>query len=253
MRRQLDPSQRQLNISYNIVPDIQRTKHCRKTLQEIELRPRTAITFTFRGSSAVVGPLSESLYCEARVGKEKHTRQVFQVRYPRRLPGAHGSGGTDLQTLTHKGLHGVDVRLRTGALPRATAVELRAPARAGHRFLRCECRCRRHENRSLQIVIASCSMCCAFIHAILLLNMVFSREPDGHFRECYHALKCPLIRSRDKESMMWRSFLSAFGIAGLKCIMIFLIVVPSLFMPNDIVRVIAKTPTFHTTTILMSD
>ncbi len=47
--------------------------------QEIELRPRTAITFTFRGSSAAVGRLSESLCCEARVGKEKNTRQVFRT------------------------------------------------------------------------------------------------------------------------------------------------------------------------------
>ena len=46
---------------------------------EIELRPRTAITFTFRGSSPVVGRLSESLCCEARVGKEKQTRQVFRT------------------------------------------------------------------------------------------------------------------------------------------------------------------------------
>lgn len=47
--------------------------------QEIELRPRTAITFTFRGSSPGVGRLSESLCCEARVGKEKQTRQVFRT------------------------------------------------------------------------------------------------------------------------------------------------------------------------------
>lgn len=47
--------------------------------QEIELRPRTAITFTFRGSSPVVGRLSETLFCEARVGKEKQTRQVFRT------------------------------------------------------------------------------------------------------------------------------------------------------------------------------
>lgn len=47
--------------------------------QEIELRPRTAITFTFRGTSPAIGRASESLYCEARVGKEKHTRQVFKT------------------------------------------------------------------------------------------------------------------------------------------------------------------------------
>lgn len=47
--------------------------------QEIELRPRTAITFAFRGSSPTVGRLSESLYCEAKVGKEKQTRQVFKA------------------------------------------------------------------------------------------------------------------------------------------------------------------------------
>ena len=50
------------------------------TKQEIELRPRTAITFTFRGASTAVGRLSESLYCESRVGKEKLTRQVFKVK-----------------------------------------------------------------------------------------------------------------------------------------------------------------------------
>lgn len=47
--------------------------------QEIELRPRTAITFTFRGSSSAAGRASESLCCEARVGKEKSARQVFKT------------------------------------------------------------------------------------------------------------------------------------------------------------------------------
>lgn len=51
----------------------------RRYLKEIELRPRTAITFTFRGSNSTVGRLSESLCCETRVGKEKQTRQVFKV------------------------------------------------------------------------------------------------------------------------------------------------------------------------------
>jgi hydrocephalus-inducing protein len=47
---------------------------------EIELRPRTAVTFTFRGSSAVCGTITETLVCQALVGKEKTPpKQVFKT------------------------------------------------------------------------------------------------------------------------------------------------------------------------------
>jgi hydrocephalus-inducing protein len=47
---------------------------------EIELRPRTAVTFTFRGTSAVCGTITETLVCQALVGKEKTPpKQVFKT------------------------------------------------------------------------------------------------------------------------------------------------------------------------------
>ncbi|CAM9191035.1 unnamed protein product, partial [Phaeothamnion confervicola] len=47
--------------------------------EEIELRPRTAITFTFRGQRAAVGRAIEAFACESRVGKDKAARVVFRT------------------------------------------------------------------------------------------------------------------------------------------------------------------------------
>ncbi|CAM9551896.1 unnamed protein product [Chrysoparadoxa australica] len=47
--------------------------------EEVELRPRTAITFTFKGSSTALGSIMEAMVCEIRVGKEKVVRPVFNT------------------------------------------------------------------------------------------------------------------------------------------------------------------------------
>ena len=49
------------------------------TPEEIELRPRTAVTFTFRGFSAKKGSVQEKLVCESRVGKDKNAKPVFNT------------------------------------------------------------------------------------------------------------------------------------------------------------------------------
>jgi len=46
---------------------------------EVELRPRTAVTFTFRGYSMKSGYINENLICEAKVGKEKNSKVVFKT------------------------------------------------------------------------------------------------------------------------------------------------------------------------------
>jgi len=49
------------------------------TPEEIELRPRTAIVFTFRGYITACGPISEMLVCESRMGKDKLSKPVFET------------------------------------------------------------------------------------------------------------------------------------------------------------------------------
>ena len=48
--------------------------------EEAELRPRTAMTFTFHGLSARCGAISEQLVCESKVGKEKGAKAVFRTQ-----------------------------------------------------------------------------------------------------------------------------------------------------------------------------
>lgn len=47
--------------------------------EEITLRPRTATTFTFKGSSANVGSVSEKFVLESRVGKERDMKQIVET------------------------------------------------------------------------------------------------------------------------------------------------------------------------------
>ncbi|CAM9222413.1 unnamed protein product, partial [Heterosigma akashiwo] len=49
------------------------------TPEEVELRPRTAIVFTFRGFVAQPGAASEVLVCESKVGKDKQAKVVFET------------------------------------------------------------------------------------------------------------------------------------------------------------------------------
>ena len=46
---------------------------------EVELRPRTACTFTFRGYTTRNGTVQETLVCESRVGKEKAAKVVYKT------------------------------------------------------------------------------------------------------------------------------------------------------------------------------
>ena len=48
---------------------------------EIELRPRTAAIFTFRGYAPKVGQVEELLVCETKVQKEKNSRTVFRTTF----------------------------------------------------------------------------------------------------------------------------------------------------------------------------
>ncbi|KAJ1445550.1 hypothetical protein M885DRAFT_473458 [Pelagophyceae sp. CCMP2097] len=47
--------------------------------EEVELRPRTAAIFTFRGFSTAKGGVDERMVCEARVHKEKVSKPVFSA------------------------------------------------------------------------------------------------------------------------------------------------------------------------------
>ena len=52
---------------------------CTVTPAEITLRPRTATTFTFKGTSAVPGPVSEMFILESKVGKDRAFKQIAQT------------------------------------------------------------------------------------------------------------------------------------------------------------------------------
>ena len=52
---------------------------CTVTPTEITLRPRTATTFTFKGTSATPGPISELFILESKVGKERAFKQIAQT------------------------------------------------------------------------------------------------------------------------------------------------------------------------------
>jgi hydrocephalus-inducing protein len=47
--------------------------------EEIELRPRTAITFKFKGESSTEGDVAETLVCRSTIGKEKRTVFTTEV------------------------------------------------------------------------------------------------------------------------------------------------------------------------------